>query len=158
MAWTSPRTWVAGENPSATTLNTHIRDNLKAIGDAWTSYATTSGNITLGNGTLTSVYMQAGKLTHFWIKFTLGSTSAVTGSPTFTLPFSATAARTVNADVLMYDSSAAAATGYKAGSAFNNTINALLLRDDASAVLSATSPFTWATSDELVVTGTYEAA
>jgi hypothetical protein len=27
MAWTAPRTWVTGENPSAATMNAHIRDN-----------------------------------------------------------------------------------------------------------------------------------
>lgn len=31
MAWTSPRTWVAGEKPTAATMNTHIRDNLVAL-------------------------------------------------------------------------------------------------------------------------------
>lgn len=28
MAWTTPRTWVAGEVPAAATFNTHVRDNL----------------------------------------------------------------------------------------------------------------------------------
>lgn len=31
MGWTTPRTWVAGEKPSAATLNLHIRDNLNAL-------------------------------------------------------------------------------------------------------------------------------
>lgn len=31
MSWTQPRTWVAGEVPSASTINTHIRDNLRAM-------------------------------------------------------------------------------------------------------------------------------
>jgi hypothetical protein len=31
MGWTSPRTWVAGEKPSAATMNAHIRDNFNAI-------------------------------------------------------------------------------------------------------------------------------
>lgn len=31
MGWTSPRTWVAGEKPTAATMNTHIRDNLFAL-------------------------------------------------------------------------------------------------------------------------------
>lgn len=31
MVWTSPRTWVAGEKPSAATMNLHIRDNLNAL-------------------------------------------------------------------------------------------------------------------------------
>jgi len=29
--WTSPRTWVAGEKPPASTLNAHIRNNLEAL-------------------------------------------------------------------------------------------------------------------------------
>lgn len=32
MAWTTPRTWVAGEIPTAAIFNTHVRDNLNAIG------------------------------------------------------------------------------------------------------------------------------
>ena len=154
MTWTAPRTWVAGEKPTAATLNTHIRDNLKAIGDAWTSFTSTPGNFTVGNGTTTAASMQAGKLTHFWIKFVFGSTSSMTGSPTFTLPVAGTA-RMVIARVLMYDTSAAS---YKGGFCFNSGASSLVVRDDASAAISSTNPITWATGDELVITGTYEAA
>jgi hypothetical protein len=31
MAWTSPRTWTALERVTAALLNTHLRDNLKAL-------------------------------------------------------------------------------------------------------------------------------
>lgn len=31
MAWTTPRTWVAGEKPTAATMNLHIRDNLNFL-------------------------------------------------------------------------------------------------------------------------------
>ena len=34
MAWTAPRTWVAGEIVTAALLNTHVRDNLKVVYDA----------------------------------------------------------------------------------------------------------------------------
>lgn len=33
MAWTTPRTWVNGETPDQTMMNTHIRDNLNALND-----------------------------------------------------------------------------------------------------------------------------
>lgn len=33
MAWTSPRTWVAGEVVTAAELNTHVRDNLNYLHD-----------------------------------------------------------------------------------------------------------------------------
>jgi hypothetical protein len=31
MAWTAPRTWIAGEVVTASLMNTHVRDNFKAI-------------------------------------------------------------------------------------------------------------------------------
>ena len=31
MAWTTPRTWVAGELVTASIMNTHVRDNLTAL-------------------------------------------------------------------------------------------------------------------------------
>lgn len=34
MAWTTPRTWVAGEIPTAALLNTHLRDNLTHLYEA----------------------------------------------------------------------------------------------------------------------------
>lgn len=158
MAWSSPATWTAGLKPSAAWLNQYIRDNFAAIGNPWTSFTPTTTNITLGNGTLAGVYMQAGKFVQFRIKFTLGSTSAVTGSPTFTLPVTAFGNRVVCAGVSMYDSSAASGSAYKLGGAFNSSTTNLLVRDDSSTVLSSTSPFTWATDDELLITGCYEAA
>ncbi|WP_183092899.1 hypothetical protein [Nocardioides stalactiti] len=155
MAYSTPPTFTAGNTLTAAELNAYLRDNFKALGDAWTSYTPTTTNITLGNGTLSAAYVSVGKMTFFRIKFTLGSTSAITGAPTFTLPATATATRTINAQLLMYDTSA---NTFKGGWAFNNTTTTVVLRDDASAVLSSTAPFTWATGDEIVITGTYEAA
>jgi hypothetical protein len=154
MAWSTPRTWVAGEKPSASTLNTHIRDNFAAVGDAWTSYTPTLGNATLGNGTLSAAYIQAGKLVQFRIKFVLGSTSAITGAVTFTLPVNATAARTMTVPAIFNDASGP----FKIGGGYNSSTSVLAFRDDASAAISSTSPFTWATSDEIFVSGSYEAA
>lgn len=155
MAWTSPRTWVAGEKPTASTLNTHIRDNLKAIGDAWTSYTPTLGNWTLGNGTLTGHSMQAGKLFTARVKLTAGTTTVFAGSPTITLPSAVAAVRNVAGQVMMYDDSAGA---YHGGWAFNSGTSTLLFRNDASAVLSSTVPFSWANLDVLLATVTGELA
>lgn len=156
MAWTTPRTWVAGEKPTASTWNTHLRDQLNAIGDAWAAYTPTTTNVTLGNGTLTGHYAQAGKDTNFRIKLVLGSSSAITGSPTFTLPAAASGTRTVAPNVRLWDDSAG--SQQKGGFAINTSATSLQLRDDASAALSATVPFTWATADEILITGNYEAA
>jgi len=155
MTWTTPRTWVAGEKPSASTLNTHIRDNFGAIGDARTAFTPTTANITLGNGTLTGALTSAGKLFHSRMKFVLGSTSAITGSPTFTFGVTAVASRTVVARAVYWDDSASAT---KIGGGINTSTTVLNLRDDASAALSSTNPFTWATSDEIIIEVTGEAA
>lgn len=67
MAWTSPRTWVAGELVTAALLNAHLRDNLNAVvpngPDGWSSYTPTltqSGAVTK---TVTyAKYMKVGRL------------------------------------------------------------------------------------------------
>jgi hypothetical protein len=60
--------------------------------NAWTSYTPTTSNLTLGNGTITAKYNVVGKTIFLAIRFVLGSTSAITGSPTFTLPSGFTSA------------------------------------------------------------------
>lgn len=35
MAWTSPRTWIAGEKVTAALMNTHVRDNFAALSTAF---------------------------------------------------------------------------------------------------------------------------
>lgn len=42
MAWTTPRTWVAGETVTAAIMNTHVRDNLTA---AATTFIADSGAV-----------------------------------------------------------------------------------------------------------------
>lgn len=88
MVWTSPRTWVAGAPLTAAQLNTDVRDNLKAIGDAWTDYVPAwTGTITnpvIGNGTIVGAYLEVGKLVFYSIVITIGSTTTV-GSGTYIL-------------------------------------------------------------------------
>lgn len=52
MAWTAPRTWVTSEVVSASTMNTHVRDNLLETAPA---KATSTGGIIYGAGTNTVV-------------------------------------------------------------------------------------------------------
>lgn len=92
MAWTSPRTWIAGEKPSAATLNTHIRDNLKVLeplANAWTTYTPALTNLTLGNGTRLGRYLQVGKTVHFRVQVTGGSSTSATGAIAIGLPAAA---------------------------------------------------------------------
>ena len=154
MAWTTPRTWVSGETVTAALMNAHVRDNLKAVGDAWTSYTPTVSNWTGGNGTSSGAYILAGKLVHFRVKFVFGSTSTAAGNFAATLPVTAVAARTFAFTAGAYDTSGTAHYGLT--SLATSTTGLIVKQVDTN--LSATVPFTWATGDEIYVSGTYEAA
>jgi len=54
MAWTTPKSWTIGEQPTAATMNTHLRDNLLALNtdndwqplqllNGWVSYSSGYG-------------------------------------------------------------------------------------------------------------------
>lgn len=58
-------------------------------GWAWQSYTGTWTNLTPGNGTQVSRYIQTGKTVNSRTLFTLGSTSSVSGGITITLPVTA---------------------------------------------------------------------
>src|SRR4051812_49056204 len=63
MAWTPPRTWIAGEVVTESLLNTHLRDNLLALAPVtpatWTAWTPT---VLGGATTLTEArYTQVGK-------------------------------------------------------------------------------------------------
>jgi len=67
VAWTTPRTWLAGEIASAAIFNTHIRDNFNALGPSpvvWTNVSFQNGwsnydTVTYGP----CVYAQVGPFT-----------------------------------------------------------------------------------------------
>lgn len=59
MAWTTPRTWVTGEAVSASTMNTHIRDNLLALRAALTSRVYRATTQSIANDTETLVSFDA---------------------------------------------------------------------------------------------------
>jgi hypothetical protein len=156
MAWTTPRTWVAGEVVTAALMNTHVRDNLKAIGDGWTSYTPTLGGWTLGNGTLTGSWRQAGKLTFYKIFYTVGSTDTLSGTLTFALPASAAGA---TGD----PRGAAHILDTSASSRFNRFVchssaTNVYVADASDARVTPTVPFTFATGDTVRIVGTYEAS
>ena len=160
MAWTNPRTWLAGEDPPASTYNTHIRDNFKALGDAWTSYTPTwaaSGTApALGNGTLTGAYINTGKLCIGRIFLTMGTTTTYgTGNYTFTLPLSsAVGGQWMGVGgCTCRDASGAATYFFGAFTAGTNTVTG---GNDAASRLGQLVPFTWASTDTLAINFTFE--
>lgn len=172
MAFTTPRTWVTSETVTATHMNTHVRDNLAAgfptdaVFEAWSP---TVANLTIGNGTLTTEYMQVGKLVFCKVQFVLGSTSAVGTAPQISLPVAAALAtgeaRTVGmgriwsdspsdpiyyTDVLVIEDSG---TDYMELWALNAAGTYL-----TNTAITASVPVTWAEADTFEAFFAYEAA
>jgi hypothetical protein len=158
MAWTSPRTWVAAEVVTAALLNTHVRDNLKAIGDAWTAWTPAYTNITIGNAAVTARYMQAGKLVHASYFMTVGSTTSfAAGNLLFSPPTTMLAgANQVIGSGVGIDVSGGPA--YRGTVALVTTSTRIVFVADGGTFISNTSPWTWATGDIITWTITYETA
>lgn len=97
MAWTSPRTWVAGAALSAAQLNAHLRDNLLALLPldqvAWTSYTPTLTQSAAVAKTVTyAKYQQVGKIVTLQVVLTLTATGTANNKITVTLPVTAASA------------------------------------------------------------------
>lgn len=165
MAWTSPATWVANTVLTAAQLNTQLRDNLKAIGDPWTSYTpawTASGTApAIGNGAIIGKYIAAGKLIHFRVVLTMGSTTTYgTGQYSISLPTNAhgTGLQVASGEALIAGAAYRLHLRMAAGGS-----TALLYCDPTTAgnsVRSVTNlvPATFANTHYIVLAGTYEAA
>lgn len=130
----------------------------------WTSFTPTLTNITLGNGTLVGRYKQIGKNITYYVSFTYGSTSSVGSGATFALPATtyAVTQRTPIGRATYFDTSGTAS--YMGDVIQNSTTTGLFVIPQVSGALvintttSSTNPFTWATGDNILVLGSYEAA
>jgi hypothetical protein len=148
---------------TSTLLNTHVRDNFKAIGDAWTSYTPTwtgsTTNPAIGNGTLAGYYLSAGKLTIARIELTMGSTTTYgTGSWRFTMPVTAQVPAGAGGNVggaALFDTSGSARYFRHV---FLATTTYVCMNDEAGVFVGQLAPFTWASGDSLAIQFTYEAA
>jgi hypothetical protein len=163
MAWTSPRTWVSGETVTVALLNTHVRDNLKAIGDPWTSYTPTLTGITLGTGgTNVGAYMQAGKFVNGRVIITLGTSGTLTSAMAATLPVTPliTTDGMPLGQAMMFDSSASNLVDGQCR--WSNSLSAAAIQyhlgTATGANATATTPWTWAAGDRILLTFSYEAA
>lgn len=170
MAWTAPRTWVAGETVTAAIMNQHVRDNLKALGDNWVSYTpawTSTGTApAIGNATVQGASITTGpKTIDFFFTITYGSTSTFgTGSYRFSLPVTAAsrnAGSTMNMSGLLTDTGTAIWGVTAIRFVTTSTIELLTstsATDPRLAVYAQTVPFTSANTDIVSVAGRYEAA
>lgn len=131
--------------------------NAKIAGEAWTTYAVTTGNLTLGNGSVVGKYIKRGKTVDFKIRFSMGSTSSMGTGPTFSLPFAnADNVFCVNAKILDAGSSWMMCFA----DPYSQTVAIWALRTDQTYInyvsITSTVPITWTTNDEIYIQGRYE--
>lgn len=157
MAWTAPRTWVAGEIVTAALLNTHARDNQKMLSDAWGAYTVTWTGVTtnpvIGNGTLAGVYMQIGSWIRFRISLIYGtSTNAGTGNSWFwTLPATPIVAKGPLGTAICFSTVLMPRIAFCTGTT-------VALADMTPTRVGPGVPFAWSSTHELHINGEYEAA
>ena len=157
MTWTAPRTWTDGETVTAVEMNAHVRDNLKAIGDAWAAYTPTFTNLTLGASTVAANYSAAGKAIRYRGKLTLGAGFAITGQLRISLPAAHAAGEGAwpIGQVALYDTSAAT---YRWWFAVGATSTDILFTDASDTRVTSTVPWTWAAGDIIRWETEYESA
>ncbi len=139
------------------------RGRAAAVGE-WTAYTPTwsAGGTppSLGNGTIAGKYMRVGKTTFFSIHLTTGSTTTYgTSTYTFSLPDTALAsspALLCCCTLQIFDSSAASFVAPGTGIfASATTVSGIT---STGAQMNPTTPITFATSDQIRITGFYEEA
>ena len=153
---------------TASRYNSDVVENMTAIGGAWTAYTPTWTNLTVGSATQEHAYVAAGKLHVVRIEITLNG-STLSGQPEFTLP-DGVSVHPQHADT------APLGSGFLLDASAGNGVFAYFCRSSTTAArvrllavsvfgaytnvagLSATAPFTWANSDRIEGTFTFEAA
>lgn len=128
------------------------------VGGAWTSYTPALTNWGLGNGTVVGKYMQIGKTIKFMISVTLGSTSTTSGNLILSLPVAANTNRAVNHPVGIVSLQDTSVPALRHGFFRLNNANIANVVLETAAAVNGTSPWTWASTDKIMVEGQYEAA
>ena len=133
---------------------------------AWTSYAPTFANFTIGNGTVVARYAQVGKTIVCRGTVTLGSTSSMGTSPTVTLPVTSVATGYTGSMNQAIGEGIYQRTGtgfYRISWAWASTTTALMNANGVSTYvilsgITSTVPNTWASTDTFTWQIIYEAA
>jgi hypothetical protein len=122
------------------------------VRSTWSS--SVASGITSGNGTFVASYSQVGVMTFAYFKFTLGSTSAITGDIILTLPVTTANQRFSGAGYF----EDATGSRYPIAVSQIGSNTQVILRPittgstyaESATACSATVPFTWATGDIIV--------
>lgn len=141
-------------------MSSKLIPNTGATSDGnWQNWTPTWTNLTVGNGTVVSRFRRTGKFIEVFVRFTLGSTSSITGSfPTFTLPVNSAYTSYANGIATLSDANGSKYLGW----VWMDTSSVWLGVSVASltyvydSTTSATVPFTWTSTDSFTVTMNYE--
>jgi hypothetical protein len=127
---------------------------------AWQSWSPVfSGGWLNGNGTWDAKYVQIGKTVHFRGLFTAGSTSTMGSGMVISRPVTMSNIIDNNINVLLIQSTTRIAGFPLVGTTTTMTIGVSLANTTyvQFGAVSATAPFTWATGNQVYISGTYEA-
>jgi hypothetical protein len=124
---------------------------LSALNGAWTSYTPTLTGITIGNGTVTTLYRRIGKTVDYRGNITWGSTTSSGGNWNLSLPVTPfVVPGGIGAAYLSRNSPATVQVGAAA------LFGSILFFISGTANVASAAPWTWATSDQLLWSITYE--
>lgn len=123
---------------------------------AWTAFTPTWTNLTVGNGVLTCSYYKVSRLIHASYSLLFGSTTAITGSPTVTLPESAAPSQSIVVTAEYKDDTPTVT--YPGFVYLSGTVLLPCTTASPRASISSTSPMTWTTSDRIGFQVDYQSA
>jgi hypothetical protein len=156
----TPARLAVGANDLLLTAASGEATGLKYTG-AWTSFTPTWANVTLGNATNNGKYCQIGKIVFVKIFLRFGSTTSFTGAVSVNNPIAGTGAtQGYQTGIQILD----AGTVYYQGFSNISTGSAeILIANVAGSYpallqVNATTPMTWTTNDEIVLSYWYEVA
>lgn len=147
------------------TLAQLLADLLPAFGPYTPSWT----GVTVVNGVVTAAYLEFGSLVFFRVHYVRGSSDSLSGAVTVSLPvtaatFSARQEIVGMCRVFYLDANVSSSNFWDGTGKFGTTTLELVeLSNNASGnddtnALSSTAPFTWATNDQMMIVGWYEAA
>ena len=177
-AFTNPTTSSLLTSPSHAGQHSDINDAMEAvqtklaIGNTvigtYIAYTPSfSGGVTFGNGVSTGAYCLVNGFVHYYGIFTLGSTSAITGSIQLNLPVNINSAMELGSMpygfITYFDTPAN--TRYPGTTTYASAASYIVLRAELASgtyvsqtATSATVPFTWGTGDVIAWNLYYRAA
>lgn len=127
---------------------------------AWTAYSPSwtalTTNPAIGDGAITARFMQVGKTVFVAGRILMGSTTTF-GTGAWRLSLPVTAQNSINGAGSVWFFDASVAGNRKPGAIWHGTASLMAFSGDTGDV-DATNPFTWAATDQLRFTLTYEAA